>query len=412
MSSPGALPRATAYRPVNEVPAAAESAVERTQSQLTTAVVLFRLSGLVGMVWVLAGAFFVRGPLPVVPATALVGVVTVDSVLLCIACRRQRRVRVWWALADLAVTAAGLVYWRLAIPGGGLFFMYPYSIIASVAYAVALRRFRAVLLCTLLLSLCNLLPEVFQGSAGLVNPIYDAGTYYPNAVVTFVVSGAMRRGAEQLDAARAEAARNAAARIRLRHARVLHDRVLQTLETLASGPWLAQDSQVHRQVSEEAAWLRGFVAEQDAEGDEAADAAQVSSGLLVGLRALVERCAGEGLHVHLNTAVLEAEPELEDRLEPTVRDELLAAVRELLLNVRKHAGVDHAVLRVVRSEAGLSVTVVDRGKGFDPARVNLRTGLRQSVTARIDELGGEVVIESAPGSGTYARIEVPFSPSM
>jgi signal transduction histidine kinase len=53
--------------------------------------------------------------------------------------------------------------------------------------------------------------------------------------------------------------------------------------------------------------------------------------------------------------------------------------------------------------------VRDDGRGFDPEARAIRArrlGLT-SMRERAHDLGGEVVVESAPGTGTTVRIEVP-----
>jgi signal transduction histidine kinase len=49
---------------------------------------------------------------------------------------------------------------------------------------------------------------------------------------------------------------------------------------------------------------------------------------------------------------------------------------------------------------GIFCSVKDDGAGFDPGIVAEGVGLKGSVRARIAEVGGRVVIRSAPGEGT------------
>ena len=55
----------------------------------------------------------------------------------------------------------------------------------------------------------------------------------------------------------------------------------------------------------------------------------------------------------------------------------------------------------------VTVTVLDRGRGFDPAQVSDGVGLRESVVARIRDVHGEATVTSEPGAGTHVEITVP-----
>jgi signal transduction histidine kinase len=85
-----------------------------------------------------------------------------------------------------------------------------------------------------------------------------------------------------------------------------------------------------------------------------------------------------------------------------------AATREALVNVGKHAGVTSADLYTEVTPERVAVFVRDRGKGFDPETVPAdRRGLRDSVTGRLDRLGGTAVVRSASGEGTEVELVLP-----
>lgn len=94
----------------------------------------------------------------------------------------------------------------------------------------------------------------------------------------------------------------------------------------------------------------------------------------------------------------------------TVCGFLLPLLRELLFNVVKHAGVDRATLSLSVFEGEVAVTVTDDGQGFDPETLRdplvSNLGL-QSVRERIALLGGRLLLDSNPGSGTRASIFMP-----
>ncbi len=93
------------------------------------------------------------------------------------------------------------------------------------------------------------------------------------------------------------------------------------------------------------------------------------------------------------------------------------SVRELLFNVLKHAGTGEAEIAVKADEEGeLTVTISDRGLGFDLADLSDRSEERKrfglfSVRERMEAMGGRLVIESQPQQGTRAQLIVPYWPS-
>lgn len=84
------------------------------------------------------------------------------------------------------------------------------------------------------------------------------------------------------------------------------------------------------------------------------------------------------------------------------------SVRELLLNVRKHAGVTEAEIRIKAAGKGqIAIEVLDRGRGC--ANIHRKTtdfGLF-SIRERAQALGGDFSVASKPGSGTCARLILP-----
>jgi signal transduction histidine kinase/phage shock protein PspC (stress-responsive transcriptional regulator) len=85
-----------------------------------------------------------------------------------------------------------------------------------------------------------------------------------------------------------------------------------------------------------------------------------------------------------------------------------AAAREALVNAAKHAGVTSADLYTEVGPHQVSVFVRDRGKGFDPETVPAdRRGLRDSVTGRLERVGGTAMVRSEPGQGTEVELILP-----
>ena len=112
----------------------------------------------------------------------------------------------------------------------------------------------------------------------------------------------------------------------------------------------------------------------------------------------------------LNVALsIEENPDLPEDVKVLVFE----AVRELLFNAVKHAGVSWARVAVGRDGGpGIRVTVSDEGAGFDPKTLNrseeILSGLGLfSIRERIELIGGRFEIESAPGKGSRFTLSVP-----
>jgi signal transduction histidine kinase len=381
--------------------AARWNAAGQTELTLARAVVLFRMAGLALIAIVTAhNASGYRGHGAVV--VALLAAIAAESAILCTACVRARRVRSWWAVADLAFTIVVLAASAMvSVRYGGLYVAYPYSVICSVAFGIGLRRLSAVLAATVFLAAGYLYGGGYLHADPASHVAVNAITYFPNTVVAWGVSRQLRRMGRELETSRSREAMLARDQERLRHARMLHDRVLQTMETLARGQWIA-DAALKARVAEEAVWLRGLV-----EGT-----GEAAGGDLLGqLSELAARAARDGLHVELNYATLRGSAILA-ALDSQRSAALAGAVSEALTNVVKHAATASAVLRLTATPAALVVTVLDHGRGFDPATQPEGMGLTESIRGRITESGGTVRIDTAPGVGTYLEITMPLPSGM
>jgi PAS domain S-box-containing protein len=101
---------------------------------------------------------------------------------------------------------------------------------------------------------------------------------------------------------------------------------------------------------------------------------------------------------------------------PALRGEpsylLFRCIRELLLNVVKHAGAAQAIVRLRDHERYLHIEVEDAGHGFNAEQVAARRlesrsfGLL-SVQERVEGLGGRMSIDSAAGRGTRVLLRIP-----
>ena len=130
---------------------------------------------------------------------------------------------------------------------------------------------------------------------------------------------------------------------------------------------------------------------------------QIASAFSPSLRAALRHAAGEIedlFMVRIDTVVVgdcAAEGPLES---------LVQASREALVNAAKHSGVDRVSLFAEVSASSVSVTVRDRGRGFDTAAPWAGRGLTESIVGRMERCGGTAEIRSVPGEGTEIELHL------
>jgi two-component system CheB/CheR fusion protein len=110
---------------------------------------------------------------------------------------------------------------------------------------------------------------------------------------------------------------------------------------------------------------------------------------------------------------------LDDDLEPKPLDSVTAsilfrAVRELLINVIRHAKVKNARVATRCADGHLTLEIIDQGNGFSltgvQSRASVGLGLA-TIRERITYIGGTLQINSERNRGTTAMIKVPIERS-
>jgi len=91
---------------------------------------------------------------------------------------------------------------------------------------------------------------------------------------------------------------------------------------------------------------------------------------------------------------------------------LFKAVRELLMNIVKHARADKAEVKVRPDGTHVKIEVIDNGIGFDPNTSKIEKGGDWkfglfNIQERINYLGGEFKLKSVRGQGTRISIALP-----
>jgi signal transduction histidine kinase len=104
---------------------------------------------------------------------------------------------------------------------------------------------------------------------------------------------------------------------------------------------------------------------------------------------------GMGLDV-----IIESDPE-ELALPPEIEREVYYVLREGLTNVTRHSHASKVEIQLTQSDSRLEARLNDNGVGFRPDPQNSGEGLGLAgMKRRIEEIGGELAVESSPGQGT------------
>ncbi len=197
-------------------------------------------------------------------------------------------------------------------------------------------------------------------------------------------------------------------RERRRIADILHDDVQQTLAAakfhlslLGSEPRSAEESQ--EIVGQVKHMLKDAIEKSRRLSHELSPALYQ-----VDLTAILEWLARHMQQKHGLTVHVEARGPLDSPPEP-LKAFLYKVAQELLFNVIKHAGVREARIRVRQLGSRLYLSVADRGRGFDPRRLERARGFGLlGIRERVQLLGGRMKIKSAPGTGSTLLIAVPY----
>lgn len=130
-------------------------------------------------------------------------------------------------------------------------------------------------------------------------------------------------------------------------------------------------------------------------------------GLIPAIRSFAKELAlRERLRIHFSAF---AEVEALDNFRRTV---LYRVAQEALTNVARHARAGNVVVRIQRTDIGVRLDVRDDGRSFSAqqllsGRHRGRLGLL-GMRERVEMVGGQLHIESAPGEGTLVSAEIPW----
>lgn len=188
---------------------------------------------------------------------------------------------------------------------------------------------------------------------------------------------------------------------RLRLERDLHDGAQQRLMAI----------QIKLALVRDVAGSGELAARLDEIGADAATAVEELRALAHGIYPTVlrERGLGDGLESFARRAPIPVDvvDEGVGRHPPEVEAAIYFCATEAIQNAGKHAGPAARVVVVLeRAGDGLSFTISDDGRGFEPGAEQRGVGL-VSMRDRIGAVGGELEVESSPGRGSVVHGTVP-----
>jgi two-component system, NarL family, sensor histidine kinase DevS len=194
---------------------------------------------------------------------------------------------------------------------------------------------------------------------------------------------------------------------RRRLARELHDETGQALTSILLGLRAVDEADDKAGVTGAVAGLRELVVAtlQDVRrlAVQLRPKALDDFGLVPALERLVQTFSeSSGIRVELEARLGD------ERVPNDVETTAYRIVQEALTNVVKHAEATSVSILLVRRDASITVVVEDNGRGFDTHAVSSDSLGLDGMRERVELHEGRLTVETASGSGTTIRIEVPL----
>ncbi len=282
-----------------------------------------------------------------------------------------------------------------------------YYVIAAVATAVLSPRGRFLYV----VLLAPFLIAGYPAQDGLRLPVEEVMFYTSFALTDIGLLTWLLRQAQALD--EADARRRALlirlhtdasrARARRRADNFIHDHILSVLKTVPAT--LAGVAQLRAGAREALADLDTAAIEPGApDRSSEPDASVRSSELLAALTRRLRAIGGDDVVIISDS--ITKDPELPQEVAQAFVDAAAEALRNSLTHA---AGPDRGPVTrtaALRSDAdGVTITVSDDGRGFDPERAPIsRHGVSGSIIARMHDAQGQARIDSSPGAGTTVTL--------
>jgi len=117
------------------------------------------------------------------------------------------------------------------------------------------------------------------------------------------------------------------------------------------------------------------------------------------IRGLVSRMSSDDIHV---TVKIQGDPSI---LSQITQVTLYRVVQEAFSNLVRHSDATQAEITCIVTDKLTTLRVGDNGRGFDHSNIGFTGGLR-NITRRIEDLGGNLRVDSTPGA-TSIHFEIP-----
>ena len=204
----------------------------------------------------------------------------------------------------------------------------------------------------------------------------------------------------------------AGARERRRVSSVLHDQIGQNLllqklklrmleDSLSTSPELELLSEIREILDETISSVRSLTVQL-------CPPILTTLGLIAALEWL-----GKKFKTDFNLSVTFTDDGAQKPLDQEQREVVYQAIRELLINVTKHAGTDRAELAVARDGNFLVAVVADQGCG---GTFTVKSGVTSGegyglyfIRQNIEHFGGQITVTSEPGHGTKVTLFFPLT---
>ncbi|MGE3958962.1 MAG: two-component regulator propeller domain-containing protein [Vicinamibacterales bacterium] len=200
---------------------------------------------------------------------------------------------------------------------------------------------------------------------------------------------------------------------RARLSRELHDTLLQSLvgialqfDALATDPEFSPNDVQRRELVSMRRRIEGYIREARQSISDLRAPRRGTQDLATALRDAAER-EGDGKAVEFTL-----EQQGSPRAFPAeLEDQLLKIGREAIVNAVRHSHGDRIAIQLDSGEDSVTLRVTDNGVGFDPGTPRPDGDAHYGLTSmreRAEELGGQLMIDSASGRGTRVEAVIPL----
>ncbi len=163
----------------------------------------------------------------------------------------------------------------------------------------------------------------------------------------------------------------------------------------------ADNSTVPKELNQVHEWMERGLAEARQLIDELGPTFIDQRSLVEAVEFLIGEEERRGLQVSLRCA-----SEI-GRLDPMLEQAVLRIIQESLANVRRHARVDRAQIRLSKCDERLRILVRDNGLGFAVGKYPRECFGLRGIDERAKLFSGEARVLSRPGHGTVVDVELP-----